>query len=178
MGETPQYSSLDKFPGSSSYSVVAPFAADIDITSTGSVKYTQFTTSNSSQMNRVSSFIRSQTGDGFYGTRMMVAEWNDVPEYQGSIVSCTLMFLYLYPFAIGSLGVGRKYHQVQVCIEWRGRMFSITTITCFCFQLLVGVYSAVHRVYITPHPPSPLDCFLNKPMTTISTCMYFNNTMS
>ena len=86
MGETPQYLSLDNFPGSSSYSVVAPFAADIDTTSTGSVKYTQFTTSDS-QMNTVSSFIRSKTDDSFYGTRMMVAEWNGVPEYEGSIVS-------------------------------------------------------------------------------------------
>ena len=113
MGETPQYSSLDKFPGPSSYSVVAPFAADIDTTSRGSVKYTQFTTPDTSQMSRVSSFIRSRTGRSFYGTRMMMAEWNDVPEYQGYIVNCTTIFLYLYPFANESLGVGRKYHQVQ-----------------------------------------------------------------
>ena len=86
MGERPQYSSLGNFPGPSSYSVVAPFAADIDITRTGSVKYTQFTTSDSSQINRVSSFIRFQTGDSFSGTRMMVAEWNVV----GSFVSCTM----------------------------------------------------------------------------------------
>ena len=87
MGETPQYSSLDNFPGSSSYSVVAPFAADIDTTSRGSVKYTQFTTSDFTQMFRVSSFIRSQTSSSFSGTRMMVAEWNGVPKYEGSIVS-------------------------------------------------------------------------------------------
>ena len=87
MGETPQYSSLENFPGSSSYSVVAPFAADIDTTSRGSVKYTEFTTSDFTQMDSVSSFIESETGDDFYGTRMMVAEWNDVPKYQGSIVS-------------------------------------------------------------------------------------------
>ena len=87
MGETPRYLSLVNFPGFSSYSVVAPFAADIDTTSRGSVKYTQFTTSDYTQMNTVSSFIRSQTGNSFYGTRMMVAEWNGVPKYQGSIVS-------------------------------------------------------------------------------------------
>ena len=87
MGKTPQYSSLDNFPGPSSYSVVAPFAADIDTTRRGSVKYTQFTTSDSSQMSRVSTFIRSETGDSFYGTRMMVAEWDGVPEYQESTVS-------------------------------------------------------------------------------------------
>ena len=89
MGEVPLYSSLNdiNIPGSSSYSFVAPFAADIDTTRTGSVKYTQFITSDSSQMNTVSSFIRSQTDDSFYGTRMMVAEWNGVPQYQGSRVS-------------------------------------------------------------------------------------------
>ena len=87
MGERPQYSSLDNFSGSSSYSVVAPFAADMDTTGTGSVKYTQFTTSDSSQMSRVSTFIRFKTGNSFSGTRMMVAEWNGVPKYEGSVVS-------------------------------------------------------------------------------------------
>ena len=86
MGKTPKYPSLINFPGRFSYSVVAPFAADIDTTSTGSVKYTQFTTSDP-QMSRVSSFIRSKTGNSFNGTRMMVAEWNGVPKYEGSIVS-------------------------------------------------------------------------------------------
>ena len=52
-----------------------------------SVKYTNFTTSDSSQMNTVSSFIRSETGNSFSGTRMMVAEWNGVPKFGGSIVS-------------------------------------------------------------------------------------------
>ena len=87
MGEVPQYVTPDDIPGSSSYSFVAPFAADIDTTSRGSVKYTQFTTSDYTQMSRVSSFIRFQTGSSFYGTTMMVAEWNGVPKYQGSIVS-------------------------------------------------------------------------------------------
>ena len=86
MGKTPQYASLGNFPGSSSLSVVAPFAADMDTRSRGSVKYTEFTTSDS-QMDTVSTFIQSETGDGFYGTRMMVAEWRGVPKYQGIIVS-------------------------------------------------------------------------------------------
>ena len=101
MGETPRYSSLNDIPGPSSYSVVAPFAADMDTTSRGSVEYTQFTTSDY-EINTVSSFIQYKTDDSFIGTRMMVAEWNDIPKYQGSTVSCT-MFLHLYPFANGSL---------------------------------------------------------------------------
>ena len=96
MGETPQYSSLDNFPGPSSYSVVAPFAADIDTTSTGSVKYTEFTTSDYTQMDTVNSFIRSETGNTFNGTRMMVAEWNGVPQDDRSIVSSLLMYK-VYP---------------------------------------------------------------------------------
>ena len=87
MGIAPQYSTPGDIPGSSSYSVVAPFAADIDTSRTGSVKYTQFTTSDYTQMSRVSSFIQSQTGNSFSGTRMMVAEWNGVPKYQRSTVS-------------------------------------------------------------------------------------------
>ena len=88
MGQEPDYNSLEDFPGPSGYSVVAPFAADIDATSTGSVTYTQFTTSDSSQISRVSSFIRSQSGnDDFSGTKMMVAEWESVPQYEESTVS-------------------------------------------------------------------------------------------
>ena len=90
MGKTPQYSSLDNFPGSSSYSVVAPFAANIDTSRVGSVEYTEFTTSDYTQMSKVSTFIRSKTGNSFSGTRMMVAEWRGVPKYERSIVSCTL----------------------------------------------------------------------------------------
>ena len=78
---------MENIPGPDGYSVIAPFAADIDTTSTGSVKYTQFTTSDSSQMDRVSSFIQSQTnGDYFSGTKMMVAEWESVPLFQESAV--------------------------------------------------------------------------------------------
>ena len=108
MERAPRYWAPGNISISSSYSVVAPFAADIDTTSRGSVKYTQFTTSDSSQMNRVSTFIRSETGNSFYGTRMMVAEWNGVPEYGKSTVSCTI-FLHVCVFAIGPLDVGRKY---------------------------------------------------------------------
>ena len=39
------------------------------------------------EMMRVSQFIRDETGTSFYGTKMMVAEWNSVPEYNTSLVS-------------------------------------------------------------------------------------------
>ena len=69
--------------------IVAPYAADIDPRIAGTVRYTQFTTTDYSQMSRVSSFIRDQTYNSFYGTRMMVAEWDGVAEYSGSYVSST-----------------------------------------------------------------------------------------
>ena len=77
-------------------SVVAPYAADIDPTVAGTVRYTQFTTDDYSQMSTVSSFIRAQTGENFYGTTMMVAEWNGVAEYNGFFVStiCKLTSMY------------------------------------------------------------------------------------
>ena len=79
MGEPPIHSSLDDIPGPSSYSVVAPFAANIDTSSGGSVKYKQYTSHY--QMEGVSRFIRSQTVSIFYGTRMIIAEWSSVPQY-------------------------------------------------------------------------------------------------
>ena len=87
MGEPPQQSSLDDIPGPSSYSVVAPFAGNIDTSSGGSVKYAQYTSSDYYQMRSVSRFIESQTIDIFSGTRMIVAEWSSVPQYGKSNVS-------------------------------------------------------------------------------------------
>ena len=83
MGESPPYSSWSLFPGPS---VIAPFAADITISMTGSVKYTQFT-SDESQLNAVNSFIQSETESNFQGTRILVAEWNSVPQWNRLPVS-------------------------------------------------------------------------------------------
>ena len=91
MGKTPEiYSleiySLENFPGPSGYSVVAPFAAaDIDTSITGSVRYSE--SFSGTIMNKVSAHIRSETEVYFYGTWMMVAEWNNVPLLDGSRVS-------------------------------------------------------------------------------------------
>ena len=85
MGQTPEAYSLDNIPGPSSYSVVAPFAADIDTSSTGSVRYSE--SFSSTVMKEVSAHICSETGVSFYGTWMMVAEWNNVSLHDGSRVS-------------------------------------------------------------------------------------------
>ena len=91
MGEIPCSSYPLSFP--SSCSIVAPYGADINTEIAGSVRYTDFYTysSTDSAMTTVSSFIRDETRDSFYGIRMMVAEWNGVAEYNGfggSSVSC------------------------------------------------------------------------------------------
>ena len=89
MGETPQYASLSTFPGLITYSVVAPFAADIDSSSTGYVRYGKYFTN--SQLSIVSEHIRSETKTSFYGTWMLVAEWNGVPLHSLSSVSMLLL---------------------------------------------------------------------------------------
>ena len=73
----------------STCSLVAPYLANIDIGIAGTVQYTDFDTysSSGSSMTIVSSFIQGQTGDNFSGTKMMVAEWNGVPEASRSSVS-------------------------------------------------------------------------------------------
>ena len=70
---------------------IYPYAADINPSLAGTVRYTQFTSTNYSQMNRVSSFIRDQTDNSFYGSKMMVAEWDGVAEYFGHSVSSAIL---------------------------------------------------------------------------------------
>ena len=87
MGEIPCSSYALSFP--SSCSAVAPYAADINTQIAGSVQYTDFYTysSTDSAMTTISSFIRDETEDNFYGSRMMVAEWNGVAEFDEPFVS-------------------------------------------------------------------------------------------
>ena len=90
MEDPPEYSTLPPFPLADSDMVVAPFAAHINTSTTGSVLYTNFLRSYEygSQLISITDFIQSHTGDEFfYGSRMMVAEWNNVPLYSGSSVS-------------------------------------------------------------------------------------------
>ena len=89
MGDKPGYSTLPKTNGTSLLSVVAPYAADIKTTYNGAVQYTDFETysPDGSEMRNVSDYIQSQTGDSFSGTRMMVAEWREVPQNNQEPVS-------------------------------------------------------------------------------------------
>ena len=82
MGSIPS-SSSPSIPQTSN--IVSPYGADIDTTVAGTVYYT--TSSTSSQISTVSSFIRGTTGNYFYGTRMVVAHWYNVAKIYGSSVS-------------------------------------------------------------------------------------------
>ena len=89
MGERVSTNYLPEIPGTRP--IVAPYAADIDPSLAGTVQYTQFTSTNYTQMSRVSSFIQNQTDNSFYGTRMMVVEWDGVAKYHGFSVSSAVL---------------------------------------------------------------------------------------
>ena len=93
IGEAPTYpGALPDFPFSGN-KIVAPFAASIDTLSygTGIIKYTDFSTFDryGFAMTDVSSFIQSMFPNDQYfsGTRMMVAEWLNVPLSSRSVSS-------------------------------------------------------------------------------------------
>ena len=71
-----------EIPGTSP--IVAPYAAHIN---PGTLRYTEFISTDYTEMSRVSSFIRDQSDNSFYGISMMVAEWDGVAEFGSSSVS-------------------------------------------------------------------------------------------
>lgn len=73
-------------PSSSSY-MVAPFWANSDISMrVGSVSYEVHSSQASSDyIDLVNSFISRQQQVQFNGTWMILAEWKDVPKYNGSL---------------------------------------------------------------------------------------------
>ena len=82
-------SSAVLFPGSFSdvtnTYVVAPFWSDVDIRSVGEIFYEVHSTGDSTRSDdllaSVSEFITNQTGNQFSGLWMLVAQWDEVPEY-------------------------------------------------------------------------------------------------
>ena len=73
-------------------SVVAPYGADIDTRVAGIVQYTHVI-HNGTHLMDVSDFIEDEinvmgSSYSFTGTRMIVAEWNGVAQYNGNEVRC------------------------------------------------------------------------------------------
>ena len=65
-------------PGTNS--IVSPYGADIDTSVTGTVRYTTEFITYYPYISSISYLIYTITGDYyFYGTRMMVVEWDRVP---------------------------------------------------------------------------------------------------
>lgn len=68
------------FPNSSSYSyIVAPFWADHD-PRPGQISY-EIHSANTDILIVVNRFIRQQSGTAFEGSWMLLANWDDIPEY-------------------------------------------------------------------------------------------------
>jgi hypothetical protein len=60
---------------------VAPFWADHDPRPAGQIAY-EIHGANSEILSVVNRFIRQQTGTDFEGSWMLVANWDNVPEYR------------------------------------------------------------------------------------------------
>ena len=86
MGQTPTLSRLEDFP-STTYSLVAPYAADINNSDTSSIRYRVYQGSGTLQSDIISSYISSTRRESFVGTWMLVADWNAVPAVGSSPVS-------------------------------------------------------------------------------------------
>ena len=70
-------------PGSNNLDyIVAPFGANANITGTGSVSYeVHNSTTSSNLLNQVSRFVRQQKQSTFAGIWMLLAKWNNVPQF-------------------------------------------------------------------------------------------------
>ena len=90
MGERPQYNSVPNFPVPNDGNIVAPYGADIDTSTTGSVRYADFSQFSilDSRTTDITNFIRTNTLDDFFRVdSMVVAEWNLVHHSNGQYVS-------------------------------------------------------------------------------------------
>ena len=85
MGIKPEYAELKNIP-TDGYKLVASFAANTDISVTGTVRFKTFSRSDQ-QTVAINSHIQSAQGVSFTGTWMLVVDWYFVPELDGSTVS-------------------------------------------------------------------------------------------
>ncbi len=76
--------SATNFSSSTRDYLVAPFWGDVDLRLAGRVEYNTYTTGQS-ELNKVRSYIRSQTGNSLSATWMLVAYWNSVPQFSESL---------------------------------------------------------------------------------------------
>ena len=90
MGRIIGYSEIGDIP-TPGISIVAPFAANTDLTRTGSVRWKTFFSHNAGTT-FISAYISSRLGVSFNGTWMLIVYWYDVPQYLGSTVRAKKYF--------------------------------------------------------------------------------------
>lgn len=82
------YHTMSAFSSTTTYSVVAPFAADVDPSHGGTVSYQEYSSPTyASLLRQVSTFVRNNQNTYFAGTWMFIAYWYNVPVYRGLPVS-------------------------------------------------------------------------------------------
>ena len=82
----PQLITVPNFPIPNDQMIVAPFAADIDTSGIGRVRYAYI--DDFFSVLDISTFVRSNTFDDFYsGDSMLVVEWENVTRDGASTVS-------------------------------------------------------------------------------------------
>ena len=89
-GEEAVYNTAQLFSASSPFAyLVAPFWANNDISNrVGNITYEVHTTENSpSNVLLVSTFISQQQQVQFNGNWMLVAKWNSIPQFGGSLAN-------------------------------------------------------------------------------------------
>ena len=100
-GEEPIYNTPQRFsPSSPQMYIVAPFWSNTDISNrVWNITYEVHTEGNSqNQISSVSSFISQQQQVRFSGNWMLVAQWNSVPQFRGSLANVSPLTVYLYVF--------------------------------------------------------------------------------
>ena len=83
--DTPPTAATPTIPGN--INILAPYAADIDTSLGGNVNFTDFISSDA-EIDAVNIFIRAQTRNTFSGKRILVTQWDHVPQHGGDPVSC------------------------------------------------------------------------------------------
>lgn len=105
--DQPVYSALTaRFPSSRNdirnLFIVAPFWDDVDIRRAGNIIYEVHTafSGNADSLNllsQVSSYIQGETGETFFGTWMMVAQWDMVHPWPHGEVDPNPLLLFFFP---------------------------------------------------------------------------------
>lgn len=92
-GETPELFPSDDADVFWRY-LLAPFWADFDVTTGGSVSYAVYTSNTSTLLSDVNQLIQIEGSDGdFVGTSMLVATWTNIPSPYSEVSFTKAVFI-------------------------------------------------------------------------------------